>query len=545
MLIQTPETALENELMNSRAPDDADSKWPRIYADLFPEQQLAIDDPSNRKCFEKGRRAGGSWLSAAWLLENYHEWGGHSSFFVALTKDHAKRIIWGTLEKLNAKYELGGVSNGLDYTWKFPIPGRPGLFYTIMLKGAKDRSQVEALRGTEGGLRRVVIDEAGSFFSYDRQFRYMIREVIAPQFMDTFHLGGGQLVLSGSPGIDPAGFYYEKCTGQTHDGKPAIQWSVHHWTCLHNPTLDARAYLLEELSDNRADYIVDDTEPAVIVEWLVELKDVPLGDERWAPVQAKLTPGFRREYLADWCKDTDALVYVARPRNILPEGHYLDESVPWRVVIGCDIGWNDGNGFAVAAKSLRSRDIVLCEAYYLDELDDEQIAAELRRLRTVYRSGEIYVDDVGAGDRLVANMEHFGVIVQAAPRGRKKPRIEYVRTVLQSGALLIRPDRCAALLQEWEGLPWSEDRQTHREGFHDDVSDAALAAINALSQRFSPAKPGRPKRGTPEYDAWIAKRERELAGNSRSGKRRRKRSTRLLTEPGDLIELFPPRRIAA
>lgn len=518
MLIETPLDELETALLTTRVADGAMPVWPRIYADLFDNQQGVIDDPAPRLCLQKGRRGGGSWVSACWLLEEFERWGGHTSFFIALTKDHAKKVIWASLEQLNARYALGGISNGQEYSWTFPIPGRPGVFYTILLKGAKDRSQIEALRGHAGGLRRVVIDESGSFFPYDRQFRYMIREVLSPQFMDTFHLGGGQLMLTGSPGIDPAGFFYEKCTGQTHDGKPAIQWSTHHWTALNNPTLDGAGYLLEELRENRADYIVDDTDPAIIVEWLVALKDVPLDDERWAPVMAKLTPGFRREYLADWCKDEDALVYVPRERNLLPTGHYLDESLPWRVVVGCDIGWDDGNGFAAAAKNIRGPQIVLCEAYYLPEMTDEEIADELKRLRAVYRTGEFYVDDVGAGDRLVANMEHFGIIVQAAPRGRKKPRIEYARTLLENGSLQVRPERCPDLLQEWSGLPWSEDRQTHREGFHDDVSDAVLAAVNALSQRFVPPPPKRPVPGTPEWAAFVAKRERALAG--RSGKRR-------------------------
>jgi len=524
VLIETPTDAMETAVIQTKTAPDEGSPWERIYADLFAEQRAAIDDPSARKCFEKGRRAGGSWLSACFLLENYHRWAGHTSLFVALTKEHAKAILWPTLEQLNAKYQLGGVSNGLDLSWRFSMPGgRPG-WYTIHLKGAKDRSQVEKLRGIAGGLRRVVIDEAGSFFAYDKQFRYLISSVLTPQFMDTFHLGGGQLALSGSPGLDPAGLYFERCTGRTHDGKDAVQWSTHHWTCLHNPTLDGAGYLLQELTEG--DYILDDTPAERIVEWLVELRDVPFDDERWAPVLSRLTAEFRREYLADWCKDTDSLVYLPSERNMLPDGHELDERIPWRVVIGCDVGWDDGNGFAVAAKSLRSRDIVLCEAYYQPEMTDEEIADELKGLKAKYRAGEIHVDDVGAGDRVIANMEHFGLVVSAAPRGRKKPRITYMRTVIENGSLQIRPDRCAHLLSEWSALPWSEDRQTHREGFVDDVSDAALAAVNALSQRSLPdTRPLRPKRGEPGWEDWETRRKREIIERQgrRLAKRRRRR----------------------
>ena len=524
VLIETRADALEAAVIATKVPDDSDSAWPRIYADLHDKQREAIDDPSPRKCFEKGRRAGGSWLVAAWLMEDYHRWAGHTSLFIALTKEHAKSILWPTLEQLNARYKLGIVFNGLDLSATFPNGFR------ILLKGAKDRSQVEKLRGIAGGLRRCAIDESGSFSAYDKQFRYLISSVIAPQFMDTFHLGGGQLVLSGSPGLDPAGLYYERCTGLTHDGKPATKWSTHHWTALHNPTLDAVEYLLQELRDG--DYILDDTPPERIVEWLVELKGAPMDDERWAPVLCRLTAEFRREYLADWCKDTDSVIYIPRAANLLEDGYALDESVPWRVVVGCDVGWGDGNGFAVAAKSLRSRDIVLLEAYYLPEMSDGDIAAELAGLRQRYRAGEIYVDCGGEGDRLIANLGHFGVHAMAAGKGRKKPRIEYLRTVLANGSLKIRQDRCAAVLTEWSALPWSEDRQNHREGFVDDVCDAVLMAVNPLSQRFQGEKPRPPKKGEEGWAAYQAKLERAAA--DRMGRRQRRKRTR-----GELVEMFP------
>jgi hypothetical protein len=502
--------ALETALEETFVPDDPDSPWWRILADLHPKQRAFVLDPANRKCAEKGRRAGGSWAMAAWLLQEWHKWPGKMSLFIALTKEHAKNILWPTLQMMDTKYGLGMSFNGLDLCVTMPNG------YKIMLRGAKDKAQVEKLRGFAQGARRIGLDECGSYGGHlDQQFRYMIQSVLSPQLMDMFHLGGGQLALSGSPGIDPIGFFYERCTGRDHLGKVVRKWSTHHWTAFDNPFLDAAAYLIEELEEG--DHILDDTSPADMVAEMVALKEAPMSDERWAAVLGRLSASFRREYLADWVKDADALCYVATDRNLLPEGYTLPVGTPWRIVIAADVGWGDGNGFCVAAKSLRSRDIVILRAYYLPEMDDAEIAAELKQLRTDWHTSEIYVDCGGEGGRLVANMENHGVMVQAAEKPRKKPRIEYVRALLKIGSLKLRPEYCADVLTEWCALPWSADRQSHREGFVDDVSDALLMAVNPLSQRFAPQKPVRPKPGEPGWDQLQEAREKKMA--VRAGRR--------------------------
>lgn len=518
LLSDPDDTLLEDLIQASHVADDPDSPWWRILADLHPKQRAVLEDPSNRKCLEKGRRAGGSHVVAAWLLEEWHRWPGHTALFVALTKEHAKSILWPTLLKMDERYQLDMTFNALDLSVTMPNG------YRILLRAAKDQAQVEKLRGIAGGLRRAVVDEAGSFGRHDKQFRYMLSSVIVPQFMDTHHLGGGQLILCGSPGLDPMGFYYEKCVGHDHKGRAVPKWSTHHWTSLDNPTIDAVGYLTEELA--AGDYILDDTSVEDIVRSLVALNGVPLDDERWAPILARLTAEFRREYLADWVKDTDSLVYHPTAGNMLPEGWEFPDGTAWRKVIVVDPGWGDGNGFAVAAKSLRSRTIVLLKAYYLPELDDDQIAEELKVLRKEWRTSELYADCGGEGDRFVQNMANRGVIVQALGKPRKKPRIEYLRALIKTLALQIRPEHCADVLSEWSALPWSEDRQSHREGFVDDVADAVLGAVNQLSQLFVPAPPPRPKPGEPGWDAYQERLEHAAA--VRAGKRivRRKRSVR-------------------
>lgn len=483
--------------------------WERILADLHPKQRAFVEDKASRKCAEKGRRAGGSYGIAAWLLEDWQLWAGQLALFVAITKETCANIIWPTLHLFDAKYQLGIKFDNQDLRATLPNG------YQILLCGAKDRAQIEKLRGFAQGIRRVAIDETGSFSPYDSMLRYMVQSILSPQLMDSFHRGGGQLVLCGSPGIDPRGLFFERTQGVTHEGKPAQKWSTHHWTCLDNPHLDAAAYLLEELVEG--EHIIDDTPPEELVAQMIALRDVPLTDTRWAPVLARLSNAFRREYLADWVRDEASLIYLPSQKNMLPEGFELPKHIPWRITIGCDRGWGDGNGFAVAAKSLRSRDIVLLRAYYKPSMSSEEIAAELDMLKKEWRSGEAYVDTGGEGDQVIVDMEHYGVLAEKAKKGLKKPRIEYLRALIQSGAFKIRPDFCADVLAEWSALPWDEERLKHREGYVDDVSDAVLMACWPLSQRFIPGKRPRPAPGTAEARKMAE--DEEFERSQRKGKR--------------------------
>ncbi len=489
--------------------------WQRILADLHEKQRTFVLDTASRKCALKGRRGGGSYAIAAWLLEDWHRWPGAMSLYIALSKDHAKSILWPTLIEFDEKYNLGAVFNGQELTMTLPNGA------VVRLCGAKDKIQIEKLRGFAKGARRVAVDEAGSFQGHDANFRYLINSVLSPQLMDMHHRGGGQIALISSPGLAPMGVFFEKTTGRDHMGKPVRPWKTHHWTALDNPYVGAQSYLVEELDEGG--HILDGTPAEQIVAELLALKDTPLDDPAWAPLLARLSLSFRREYLAEWVKDKAALVYNAESHHLLPQGWKLPKGV-YRIVIGCDPGWEDGNGFAVAAKPLESPDVYLLRAYYRPEMSTADIADELKKLSAEFHTSEIYADTGGEGGRLLADFDNYGITVQRAQKGLKKPRIEYTRALLDRRRLWLSVD-CGDLVQEWQALPWDETRQSHREGFYDDCSDAALMAVWPLSQRFVEPKAPLPAVGTPEWRKLEAEREHELS--IRAGRRIRRPRSRL------------------
>lgn len=515
MIHEAHRSALLDALVERHIDTTAGDTWAEILSDLHPKQRAFVENDAWRKCGLKARRAGGSYGVAAWLCKDWQKWAGLTSLFVAQTKEHAKTILWATLELFDQRYSLRIAFNGLELSAKFPNG------YTILLKGAKDKAQVEKLRGFARGLVKAAVDEVGSFgVSHDGMLRYLVESVITPQLMDHRHRGGGHLALLGSPGRDPIGLYFERTTGRTHEGEVTEPWPTHHWTALDNPHVDARAYFLEELRHN---HILDDTPAEWIVDELVRLKDTPQTSPEWALVASKLSGTFRQEYLAHWVKDAEALVYVASDRHLLPEPFQLPPGA-YRVTIGCDIGWGDGNGFTVCARRPDSPTIYVLCSYYLPELSTHAIALELAKLRDTWRTGEIYVDTGGEGGRLLMDLDHYGVLAQPAGKGRKRPRIEYARSLLENGSLQIVPSLCSALLAEWTGLPWSEDHESHREGFVDDVTDSFLMAVNPLGQRFIPASPPSPRPGEPGYVEHRDKLEYEAA--VRKGQRIKRRERR-------------------
>jgi hypothetical protein len=161
--------------------------------------------------------------------------------------------------------------------------------------------------------------------------------------------------------------------------------------------------------------------------------------------------------------------------------------------------------------------VYLLESYYRPELSTAEIATELREIGQRWHTSELYVDTGGEGERLVVDLLNYGVVARAAGKGRKKPRIEYMRSLLDTGHLKVRPETCGELLTEWSALVWDDTRQLHREGFVDDVSDSALMAVNPLSQLYVPPKGLPPAPGTAAHREAQDRRELEQA--IRAGKR--------------------------
>ena len=229
---------------------------------LFAQQAAFIKDPRKLKAALCSRRAGKSHMAGCYVIAEALKHPGSTVPYVALTRGHAKRIMWKTLLDLTRPYspqvnltELRiTLSNGSD----------------IVLAGANDEATAEVFRGQKFPL--VVLDECASFRSH---FKEMVEEVIEPALIDL----NGTLAMIGTPSAACKGLFFDATT------RSDSPYSLHKWTILENPFIPHAQSWLDERMKERG--------------WTQD------------------TPAYRREWLGEWVASTDSQVYAfSRDKNL-------------------------------------------------------------------------------------------------------------------------------------------------------------------------------------------------------------------------------------
>lgn len=397
------------------------------------------------------------------------------SVFIAQTAGHAYRILWRTLVRFNEKYKLGLKLNEAKLTATFPNG------YQIWLTGCSTWREAEKLRGPR--YRRAAIDEAGSVET--DLLTYVVDDVLDPALMDL----DGELAISGTPGVVPKGFFFEKTTGIGEAG-PVPAWPTFEFTCLDNPHVEGRRYLDKKLKENG-----------------------------WTPTH----PTFVREYLGQWVLDTDAIVYpFVANRNGFFGAIPLDRGRT-RSVIAVDIGWHDDTAIVVASAHRNHPEVWYREAWKQPGLLPGRIAAEVeKRRQALLREGstvELVIDTAGGSKVIAEELAQIYLLpFEAALKRDKKLGIEGLRGALLDGTAKVDPYQCAPLLSEWSALPYADDRSDHHDQYPNHCADAALYAYRRILMPYRPeVEP--PKVGSAEWHKQERARERAAAQ-----KRARKRA---------------------
>lgn len=255
---------------------DAASKVAAIMAGLFDRQIALINDPSRRKAAKCGRRSGKTHAVGAYLYKAAVE-PAHAGLmvpYIALTKGHARRLLWPVLQKLDRDHELGLAFNQTELIATLPNGSK------IWLTGADKPAEVEKLRG--GAYPLVCIDEAASFGPI---LEYLVEDVLDAALEDY----DGTLCLIGSPSAACAGLFYDVTTqAKDEDGRVKHPgWATHSWTVLDNPMFPRWAG-----APNWR---------ALAQLWLANKQ----ADKGWSDDH----PVFRREWLGQWVRDMTSLVY--------------------------------------------------------------------------------------------------------------------------------------------------------------------------------------------------------------------------------------------
>jgi hypothetical protein len=395
-----------------------------------------VRSAAKRNVLRKTRRAGGTVALATWYLEGALQPPYANQLYVTSTLKNAKRLIWPTLKKLNAKYALGGVPNETEAFLRFPnVENEP----VIYLGGAKDREEIEKIRGYEGGLKRAAIDEVQSIRA--SILTTLVDDIIEPSLFDY----DGTLSLVGTPGPVLAGYFYE-----ADEGEQRHAWEHFFLDMRTNPHLEAKSgkppeQILAELRERR----------------------------RWA----EDNPTYVREYRGQWVTDTDALaLHYDRQRNACERQEAPADG--WRYLLVFDIGFDDADAIGVLGWAPHDRRLRLVKELITRKQGITELGNQLKALARTFQPERI-VGDLGAlGKKIGAELQQrWGLNVEAADKQRKAEHVGLLDDALLTGSFLAPPDSVFAedcAIVQWDADARAKGVLAFDDSYHSDIIDAVL-----------------------------------------------------------------------
>mgnify|MGYP000858295204 CR=1 FL=1 len=413
--------------------------------------QLAVlADTHARKAVLAGRRGGKTDTAIRGLLDTAHRHPGSIALYLALTARSARDILWRSLASMNAQLGLGLVMNNTSLT------ARCSNGSEIHLAGADAEHCVERLRGQ--AYARTIIDEAASFGP--ASLRYLVEEVLEPALLDW----GGDIWLVGTPGAVLAGPFYEA----TVQGAGHKSWPTYRWTMRQNPKFAATA----------------------------DQKLATVREERgWT----EATPAYRREYLGEWCRDENALVFsgfeparnmVVAPGNGLQYVIAIDlgASAVRETTAATVIGYTRGGNAYVVSSEKRPM------------LTPSEVGGWLEQLERRYHPHAIVCDQGGLGKGYIEEIRRrFRIPVKEAEKNNKMGYVDLINGDLRTGKLRIVEPACGQLLEEMAVLQWSESRDGYDGRFADHCCDAMLYAWRECRHYVS--EDAAPEQDTDRFEA--------------------------------------------
>jgi hypothetical protein len=395
---------------------------------LFQQQKDLIFHPSKRKAALCTRRAGKTHACISYILKEVLENPGVVILYIALSRGHARRLIWGEMKKMKAKFALP-VEFG-----EASLSVTAGNGSVLHLVGANDSSEIEKFRG--GKFKLVVCDEAASFGKF---FSTMIREVISPGLGDL----RGTLVLIGTPAPHCHGLFYDvTITGTTKD------WYVASWTLFDNPHFP-----------NPEEFVASE-----------------MAAYGWTTT----SPGYLREYCGQWTKDEASLIYKYSDKNLLtaPPSNLAGMTY----AMGVDIGYHDADAVVILAYRDDSPNIWVAHAEAISNQNVSDLGERVRALYKYYRPAHVTIDTGGGGKKVAEELRaRYQVPYRAADKAGKNTYISLFNGELARGHIQI--DKECPLRDEWDNLIWkitANKKAEEDERFANHLSDAALYAWRAI-----------------------------------------------------------------
>lgn len=397
----------------------------------FNKQIAFINDPARFKTAVCSRRAGKTISCAADLINTALKQKG-DVVYITLSRITAKRIIWRELIRINKEYKLGGTPDNTDLSLLMPNGN------IIYVSGAKDESEIKKFLGLS--FRKVYIDESQSFRSY---IQGLIEDVIEPALTDYY----GSLILIGTPGPIPAGYFYDISTNSN--------WSHHAWTMQDNPHIKLKS----------------GKEPIEIIKELAARRGLTTAD---ASIQ--------REYFGQWIKDLDSL--VVKFDNISNTCITVPEHLTY--IFGIDIGYKDADAIAVLGYSHFEGKVYLVEELVTTKQDITALVGQIKSLQAKYKPVKMVMDAGALGKKIQEEIRiRHQLPIEAADKHRKFEYIALLNDDLRSGKFLALPN--SRFAEDANLVQWDYDDPTRpkiSDIYHSDILDATLYAHREAKHYF-------------------------------------------------------------
>ena len=378
------------------------------------------------------------------------------------------------LQTICREHKIKAKFNETDLSVTFPNKS------VIYCSGAKDSTEIEKFRGL--ALLLVYIDESQAFKSYIKE---LLDDVLASALRDY----NGSLVMIGTPGPVPSGYFY-RCTTNG-------AWSGHFWNGSANP------WLLKK-SGKTFEQQLDD-----------ELKRMGVTEEH---------PTIQREWFGRWTIDTDKAVfkYIALVNHfdILPTGK-------WNYIVSSDIGYEDSDAIAVLGWQTNSKIVYVVEEFVKSKQGITELAEKLQELQKKYDPIKMVMDAGGLGKKIAVELQNrFSLPIVAAEKSRKFEYIELLNDALRRSELKAKKDghfAQDALLVEWE-IPLVK----LKDSYHSDITDAVLYGFRECLH-FLEDEIARPK----TKEELIAADEESMLESLLKAAREKKNEDEFFDEPQD------------
>lgn len=383
---------------------------------MFPRQLEFANSPAKRKVIYCGRRSGKTHGVTGVAIDAAARFPGLViPVFERTLTCMAANTFWKSLIDFDSTHKLG-----IDFHHTLKTATMPN-GAVIALLGS---DTIEAADKHRGGKHPVgIVDEAGTFRG--KVLDYLLTDVLEPATIDH----DGTIIVSGTPGIDPAGAWFRLC----HNA----EWERHHWTLLDNPRLGPA-----ELDDGaRLRWRQD---------WLRRLR----ARRNWTEATAR----YLREYMGQWSHDTsDRMFDFDRDRNCISA---LPVSSDWQYILAMDLGYDDPCAFVVFALRPVDPCLYVVESYEQSGLIPSKVAAHVERLRARYPFMVMVADTGGYGKGVVEEMRQtFSLPIEAAKKTEKRVFTEHVSGELQTGRIKVVAGANRELIDDLISLPRDEDRE--------------------------------------------------------------------------------------